>query len=216
MSYSLSLALRAGREAEFFNGAVLHPNGKVLVSCAYSGTLKVIILGEGDIPVRTEFDCRYSAFRSRNADRVPDVSRLKCRVPELNIHSMCFVPSTSKIVLAILFEDHHARKHVIARELKVDEQELQYEHSPIIAGGFVQDQASLLIPVPGQRKTPGVIALGGSAAHFIGSERVAAKRASRGGDDPVHSLAKCDLPIPFEEDLTFVSGLLFALVHINL
>lgn len=58
VSYSLSLSLRAGREAEFFNGAVLHPNGRVIVCCAYSGTLKVIVLGGNDGEVQTEFDCR--------------------------------------------------------------------------------------------------------------------------------------------------------------
>ncbi|KAG8861744.1 hypothetical protein FRB96_002702 [Tulasnella sp. 330] len=189
VSYSLPLSVRAGREAEFFNGAVLHPNGKVVVCCAYSGTLKVIVLGGNDGEVQTEFDCR---------------------VPELNIHSMCFVPSTSKMILAILFEDYNARKHVIGRELKLDEQELLYEHSPVIAGGFVHDLAKSLIPVPGQRKSPGVLVVGGAYAHFIGSERVTAKRASRGPEVATalsadHSLAKSDLPLDQTGEIRFAA-----------
>lgn len=119
---------------------------------------------------------------------------------------MCFVPSTSKLILAILFEDHNARKHVLARELKLDDQELLYEHSPVIAGGFVHDLATSLIPVPGQRKTPGVLVVGGARAHFIGSERVSAKRASRGPEVATsksadHSLAKTDLPFGPDGDI---------------
>ncbi|KAG9035896.1 hypothetical protein FRB95_010299 [Tulasnella sp. JGI-2019a] len=189
VSYSLSLSLRAGREAEFFNGAILHPNGKVVVCCAYSGTFKVVVLGENGNVVQSEFDCR---------------------VPELNIHAMCFVPSKSKLILAILFEDHNARKHVIARELNLKDQELLYEHSSAIAGGFVQNHATILLPVPGQRKTPGVLVLGGGVAHFIGSERVTAKQPSRQSEaesslTAVHSLVESKLPLESIGHITFAA-----------
>lgn len=55
---SLSLKLRVGREAEFFSGAIMHPNGKVIVSCQYSGTIKVIVLGDKSKVIETEFECR--------------------------------------------------------------------------------------------------------------------------------------------------------------
>ncbi|KIO17685.1 hypothetical protein M407DRAFT_32631, partial [Tulasnella calospora MUT 4182] len=174
---SLSLRLRVGREAEFFSGAVIHPNGKVIVSCQYSGTIKVIVLGDKSKVIETEFECR---------------------IPELNIHSLCFVPvSGHKLILAILSEDHNQRKHVIARELKLDEQELLYEQSTAISGGFAHEGATSLIPVSGQRKTPGVLVLGGGTCHFFGSERATSKRASTGESklSAVHSLAKGDLPL---------------------
>ncbi|KAG8949792.1 hypothetical protein FRC04_008332 [Tulasnella sp. 424] len=174
---SLSLRLRVGREAEFFSGAVIHPNGKVIVSCQYSGTIKVIVLGDKSKVIETEFECR---------------------IPELNIHSLCFVPvSGHKLILAILSEDHNQRKHVIARELKLDEQELLYEQSTAISGGFAHEGATLLVPISGQRKTPGVLVLGGGTCHFFGSERATSKRASTGESklSAVHSLAKGDLPL---------------------
>ncbi len=113
------------------------------------------------------------------------------------MHSLCFVPvAGSKLVLAILSEDHNLRKHVVARELKLDDEELSYEHSTAIAGGFAQDHATCLIPVSGQRKTSGVLVVGDGSCHFFGSERVTSKRASTGDKlTAVHSLANADLPL---------------------
>ncbi|KAG8896128.1 hypothetical protein FRB99_009058 [Tulasnella sp. 403] len=179
-SITLPLRLRAGREAEFFNGAILHPNGKVIVAHAYSGTIKVIVLGDDVDKIETEFDCR---------------------IPELNVHSLCFIPaSSSKLILAVLSEDHNGRMHVVARELKLDEQELSYEHSSALAGGFAQNGASLIIPINGSRKLGGILVVGGGSCHFFGSEKAAAKRSSVAGPTAdkltaVHSIAHCDTPL---------------------
>lgn len=119
------------------------------------------------------------------------------RIPELNVHDLCFVPvAGSKLILGILSEDYHLRKHVVARELKLDEEELLYEHSTAVAGGFAQDDATHLIPVSGPRKTAGILAVGGGSCHFFGSERVTSKRASTGDKlTAVHSLAHTDIPL---------------------
>lgn len=58
VSRNLSLRLRAGREAEFWSGAIIHPNGKVVVCCQYSGMIKVVVLGDDQNVVFKEFDCR--------------------------------------------------------------------------------------------------------------------------------------------------------------
>ena len=84
----------------------------------------------------------------------------------------------------------------MARELKLDEEELSFAHSTAVEGGFAQDEGSRLIPVPGPRKTAGVLVAGGCICHFFGSERVTGKKASTGDRlNAVHSLAHADLPL---------------------
>ncbi len=68
----------------------------------------------------------------------------------------------------------------MARELKLEDEELLYQPSTAINSGFVHQDATTLIPVPGQRKASGVLVIGGSSCHFFGSEKATSKRASTG------------------------------------
>lgn len=104
--------------------------------------------------------------------------------------------SGSKVVLGILYEDHLRRSRIVAHELDLDKEEIHPEPSKALASGFAQDDASLLIPVAGAKKTTGVLTLGGETCHFFGSERAASKRAT--GDretNSIISLARGDLKL---------------------
>lgn len=73
------------------------------------------------------------------------------RLRELNIFSMCFLPSTStrKIVLSILHQNHSRHLVVSSHELSLSKSELSPTPSPFLPDFRVTDDTcSLLIPVP--------------------------------------------------------------------
>lgn len=58
VSQSLSLKGRAPRPSEYYSGAVLHPNGQLLVTSQYTGLIKVVVLGNASNVIKNEFECR--------------------------------------------------------------------------------------------------------------------------------------------------------------
>jgi hypothetical protein len=83
---------------------------------------------------------------------------------------MCFLPSTitSSPVLALLHIDFKFRYRILAREVDLANQELSIEPSPILPPTFVQDGASLLVPIPGSSNLlGGILVLGGGIAQFF-------------------------------------------------
>jgi Mono-functional DNA-alkylating methyl methanesulfonate N-term len=92
------------------------------------------------------------------------------RIPELELLSMCFLSSTitPSPVLALLHIDFKLRYRILAREVDLANQELSIEPSQILPPAFVQDRASLLIPVPGSSDLlGGILVLGGGIVQFF-------------------------------------------------
>ncbi|KAG8965789.1 hypothetical protein FRC03_000160 [Tulasnella sp. 419] len=186
VSHNISLRMRGAREAEFFNGAIVHPNGNVIVTHVYTGHLKVMVLGENPNKIESEFECR---------------------IPELNVHSLCFIPvSGTKLSLAILYEDHNSKMRIIARDLNLRDKELSFEQSSMLVASLTQENSKILLPISTSRKTGVVLSLGGGYCHVFGSERLRVKRESRGSQKAiaVNSTANCKLPHTSDLCYTYV------------
>ncbi|KAL0960839.1 hypothetical protein HGRIS_005855 [Hohenbuehelia grisea] len=130
---SLSLKDR-GRPAEFFNDIIVDPRGKAVVASCYIGKLKVIDLSAGNY--KNDFDVT---------------------LPELNILSMAFLdtPSVDERTIGILYHDHQSQLALVARELHLDDLDLQSQPATLlprtivsVKPGTSSEYPFKLVPVP--------------------------------------------------------------------
>ncbi|KDQ09897.1 hypothetical protein BOTBODRAFT_147991 [Botryobasidium botryosum FD-172 SS1] len=141
--HSVSLHSRAGRQAEFFQGAIVDPKNNLAITSNYIASLKVFQLDK---------KTRQSKF-----------ANFECRIPELNVRCLCFVPtpSSANSTLAILYTNHKAEFRLLARQVLVDQKEISVEPSFDV---LVQDGAHLLVPIPGP--PGGLLILGGGKCMY--------------------------------------------------
>ena len=133
-------------------------------------------------------------------------------MPELNILSMCFLPtsSTSSSVVAILHIDPDHQIWVVCREVDLSEKEISIEPSALLPKSLVHSNASLIIPYEGEAGNQGgVLVLGGGTCRLLKCASAAPqprsspenkKKRNRdtidsGGGDVV-------VQLPFEEEIT--------------
>jgi DNA damage-binding protein 1 len=146
---ALSLHERIGRPAEFFTGLVVDQSKRIVVASVYTGKLRVLDFREG----YTEggFDVKYvlifeSSYR---------LSSCVYSIPELNILSLCFVPSDGHTpVLAILHRDYQQRVQLLSRDLNIAQFELSVQPGVLLqptllsSASFPQtDTPPILIPI---------------------------------------------------------------------
>ncbi|KAI5118862.1 hypothetical protein M0805_005306 [Coniferiporia weirii] len=174
---SLSLFERNARPAEFFNGCLVNRKGKVAVVSTYVGKLRILELDDGLI---------LSDF---------DVS-----VRELNIVSICFLPTTSSrsVALAILHRDHGQMLALTSHDLSISGRELS------ISSAFLSDIAlpnvdsGSLIPVPPHSQSNwnsngGVLVLSDSRISFYAIDKKQKRKSSTHRSSGIKSAnAECD------------------------
>ncbi|KAK2459647.1 hypothetical protein APHAL10511_008292 [Amanita phalloides] len=106
----LPLYERAPRPAEFFNDIVVHPSGQLAIVSCYTSKLKVIRMKAGNF--EDDFDAS---------------------VPELNIFSIAFLPTTPRdYAVAILYLDNKRRVQLHARDILLNESELSARPSVLL------------------------------------------------------------------------------------
>ncbi|EJU03243.1 hypothetical protein DACRYDRAFT_115454 [Dacryopinax primogenitus] len=95
--HSASLKARAGRIAEYCQTSIVHPSGRVAVTSAYTGSLKVTVFGEDG--------------KGKDID---------VRIREQNLLSFAFLPlsTSSPFTLALLHIDQNGKRHLVTRSLK--------------------------------------------------------------------------------------------------
>lgn len=102
-------------------------------------------------------------------------------MPELNVRSLCFIPSIATPTLAILYSNHKEECRIVARSVLLEEKEISWE--PIF-DIQVQDEAYLIVPIPGS--PPGIVILGGGKCAYYSCSLVAqeGKPPQNKGKDP--------------------------------
>ncbi|KAF9496184.1 hypothetical protein BDN71DRAFT_1415949 [Pleurotus eryngii] len=105
---TMSLRARLPRPAEFCNDLLIDPTGKVLLVSSYVGRLKVVVLKNG--MYGQDFDVT---------------------LPELNVFSIAFLPTANEdtYAIGILHMDHQEHLVLVARELSIDNLELDPQAS---------------------------------------------------------------------------------------
>jgi DNA damage-binding protein 1 len=146
----ISLHERIGRPAEFFTGLVVNASETIAVASVYTGKLRVLDFRIGD--PNEGFDVKYVNIYLRS---VMTLYRLCYSVPELNILSLCFVPSDEETpVVAILHRDYQQRVQLLSRELNIESFDLSVEPAVLLqptllsSTSFPQaDTPPILVPV---------------------------------------------------------------------
>ncbi|KZT56361.1 hypothetical protein CALCODRAFT_497530 [Calocera cornea HHB12733] len=191
--HSTSLKARAGRIAEYCQCSIVHPSGRIAVTSAYTGSLKVTLFGEDG--------------KGKDID---------IRIREQNLLSFAFLPlasPTAPPTLALLHIDHNGNRHLLTRSLthvpepgssksiaSMDVSEPTTHIADVALDdekGDDQWEATTILPVPPVRPggKAGVLVLGeGQARWFAVKEEVAdpkgKRRSSSNANSPTHERSK--------------------------
>ncbi|THH03261.1 hypothetical protein EW145_g6399 [Phellinidium pouzarii] len=161
----LPLYERNARPTEFFNGCLVDRKGKVAVVSSYVGKLKILELDNGLI---------HSDF---------DVS-----VRELNILSLCFLPTATSrsVALAILHRDHTQMLVLTSHDLSVSDHELSSSSTLLPDVNLSDIDSGFLIPVPPHTRSTwnpngGILVLGGKCIKYLIIDKKQRKKNNTSG-----------------------------------
>ncbi|KZP01372.1 hypothetical protein CALVIDRAFT_493016 [Calocera viscosa TUFC12733] len=189
--HSTSLKARAGRIAEYCQRSIVHPSGRIAVTSAYTGSLKVTIFGE----------------EGKGKD-------IDIRIREQNLLSFAFLPLSSPSApptLALLHIDHNGSRHLVTRSLthipeagtnksiaSIDVSE-PTSHIPDISIEEIEDmwEATTVVAIPPVRPggKAGVVVLGEGQGRWFGIKEEIAdpkgkRRSSSNASSPTHERGK--------------------------
>ncbi|KZT28894.1 hypothetical protein NEOLEDRAFT_1239376 [Neolentinus lepideus HHB14362 ss-1] len=130
---SLTLSERFATVQETFTDVLVHPEGQVAVATCYAGKLKVVSFDNGTY--QSDFDAQF---------------------PELNLLSMCFLPTSSDThCLALLAVTHEGKLQLLSRDVSLSDYEIFSTPSTLLPATTLSsstfltiDPPPILIPIP--------------------------------------------------------------------